>query len=406
MDRFLSAAAEALKAGNPLQALKWVGFREEAEALALRGIAMAQLEEFVQARELLKQAARAFGVKDPVARARCLVAQAEIAFVSRDLSWPVGELEAARAVLEKCGDRLNAAHARHLQARRSLLLGRLGEAERALSEVDPDGLPPLRRAAHELIVAGLGMRRLRSREASEAFVRARAAARQSGIPALMAEVEKAARLLEESVARLLTSGGEKLLLLGEVEALLQSRILVIDACRHLVRSGPSVIPLASRPVLFALVRALAEAWPADVSRSELASHAFQARQIDESHRARLRVEIGRLRKLTAPVLEIRATARGFAIRPRRAREVAVLTWPGETENAEVLALLSDGEAWSSSALALALGLSPRTILRSLNALAEAGKVQWFGRGRARRWTLPSVSGFSTILLLPAPFENP
>jgi len=190
--------------------------------------------------------------------------------------------------------------------------------------------------------------------------------------------------------------------LEEVEALLASNALVVDACRHVVRHAGTVISLATRPVLFALARALGEAWPEDVSRHALLAGAFGATCADESHRARLRVELGRLRRSFRTIADVRATERGFALAPRRAREVVVLAWPVELEHAAVLALLADGEAWSTSSLARALGTSQRTVQRALEFLATARKVQSLGRGRARRWMTPSVPGFTTALLLPAP----
>ena len=405
MDSLITAAARALAAGDPLGALKRVALRDDAPALALRGIAMAQLGELVRAKALLRSAARAFGPKEAVARARCVVAEAEIALVSRDLSWPEKALEAARATLEAHGDRVNAAHARTLAVRRLLLIGRLDEAERLLAELDPVPFPPASRAAHELVVAGIAMRRLRTGTARAALARARQAAREAGIPALMAEVESAVLVLDTPAARLIAQGGERLLLLEEVETLLTSGMLVVDACRHVVRDASTAVSLATRPVLFALARALGEAWPGDVARSTLVARAFRAKHADESHRARLRVELGRLRAELRTLADVNATKRGFALAPRRAREVVVLAPPVDEPHAAVLAFLADGESWSSSALAIALGSSPRTVQRALDALAATGKVQWFGRGRARRWLTPPVPGFPTILLLPGPLPS-
>ncbi|SHH13264.1 helix-turn-helix domain-containing protein [Bradyrhizobium erythrophlei] len=405
MDSLITAAGRALAAGDPLGALKRVALRDDAPALALRGIAMAQLGDFVRAKALLKSAARVFGPKEAVARARCVVAEAEIALVSRDLGWPAKALDAARATLEAHGDRVNAAHARNLGVRRLLLIGRLDEAERALADHDPASFPPAFRAAHELVVAGIAMRRLRTRAARTALAFARHAARDANIPALTAEVETAALALDTPAARLIARGEERLLLLEEVEALLTSKALVIDACRYVVRDADTVVSLATRPVLFALVRALAEAWPGDVPRNTLVARAFRAKHADESHRARLRVEIGRLRAELRHLADVSATSQGFALAPRRAREIAVLAPPVEEPHAEVLAFLADGESWSSSALAIALGASPRTVQRALEELGAAGKVQWFGRGRARRWMTPLVPGFPTILLLPGPLPS-
>jgi hypothetical protein len=314
MDSLITAAARALAAGDPLGALNRVALRDDAPALALRGMAMAQLGDLVRAKALLRSAARAFGPKEAVARARCVVAEAEIALVSRDLGWPAKALDAARATLEAHGDRVNAAHARYLEVRR-------------------------------------------------------------------------------------------LLLLKDVEALQASKALVVDACRHVVRDRRTVISLVRRPVLFALARVLGEAWPGDVPRDLLLARAFGAKLADESHRARLRVEVGRLRTVLRTLAGVSATKRGFALAPRRAREVVVLAPPVEEQHAEVLAFLADGESWSSSALALALGASQRTVQRALDSLAAAGKVQSFGRGRARRWMTPPVPGFTTTLLLPAPLPS-
>jgi hypothetical protein len=405
VDSLISAAARALAVGDPLRALNRVGLRDDAPALALRGIAMAQLGDLVRAKALVRRAARAFGPAEAVARARCVVAEAEIALVSRDLGWPARALDAARATLEEHGDRANAAHARYLEVRRLLLIGRLDDAERALARLDPTPFPPALRTAHELTVAGISMRRLRIGAARAALHRAERAAGHARIPALTAEVESAFRLLSTPAARLIAGGEERPLLLEEVEALLASNALVVDACRGVVRHARSVVSLARRPVLFALARALGEAWPGDVPRDVLVARAFGARRADESHRARLRVEAGRLRAVLRALAGVSATMRGFALVPRRAPEIAVLAPPVDGEHAAVLAFLADGESWSSSALALALGASQRTVQRALDSLVGAGTVQSFGRGRARRWIAAPVPGFTTTLLLPAPLPG-
>ena len=405
MDSLITAAARALATGDILGALKRVALRDDAPALALRGIAMAQLGDLVRAKALLRSASLAFSPKEAVARARCVVAEAEIALVSRDLGWPAKTLDAARATLEAHGDRINAAHARHLKVRRLLLIGRLDEAERNLAGLDPAPLPPAWRAAHELVVAGIAMRRLQTQTARAALARAEQSARDAGVPALTAEVESVSRVLNTPAARLIERGAERPLLLDDVEALLKSKALVVDACRHAVRDAGTLISLARRPVLFALARALGEGWPQDVSRETLLARAFRAKHADESHRARLRVEIGRLRTALRKLADVSATRQGFALMPRRASEVVVLARPIEEKNAAVLAFLADGEAWSSSALALALGSSQRTVQRSLDELAAGGKVQSFGYGRARRWMTPPVPGFTTTLLLPAPLPG-
>jgi hypothetical protein len=334
-----------------------------------------------------------------------VVAEAEIALVSRDLSWPAKALEGARMTLQAHGDLVNAAHARNLEVRRLLLIGQLDEAERMLAELDPTPLPPASRAAYELTVAGIAIRRLRTKVARAALTRAELAARETGIPALMAETDGASLSLDTKAARLIARGKERPLLLEQVETLLASDALVVDACRNVVRSDRMVISLATRPVLFALARAMAEAWPADVSRGTLLARAFGARHADESHRARLRVEVGRLRAELATLADVSATKRGFTLSPRDAGDVVVLAPPVDEQHGSVLAFLADGESWSSSALAIALGASSRTVQRALDALATEGKVQSFGRGPARRWVTPSVPGFPTTLLLPGPLPG-
>jgi len=405
MDSLITAAAQALATGDPISALKRVALRQDAPALALRGIAMAQLGDLVRAKDLLKQAVHAFGPRDHVARARCVVAEAEIALVSRDLTWPAKALDAAQAVLERRGDRINAVHAACLAARRLLLIGRIDDAEQVLLRVDPAPLSPALRAGYELAMAGIAIRRLRVSAAREALARAAHAAQRTGSSALQAEVASVALLTTQPAARAIARNRERHLLLEDVEALLTSDALVIDACRNVARTATETVSLVSRPVLLALARALAEGWPGDVSRDELVRRAFRAKHADETHRARLRVEIGRLRAELGAFADVSATAQGFALSPKGAHEVVVLAPITESEHAGVFALLSDGEAWSSSALAIALGVSPRSVQRALEQLSGAGKVQSFGRGRARRWMAPSIPGFPTTLLLPGPLPS-
>jgi len=404
MDALIALAARALAAGDPLGALKRIALRDDPPALALRGIAMAQLGDLARAKALLRRAARAFGPHEAVARARCVLAEAEVALASRELGWPARALDEARATLVEHGDRPNAAYARYLQVRRLLLIGRIGDAERMLAEVDPAPFAPASRAVHELVVAGIAMRRLRAKAARAALARAERAARRAGIPALTAEVESAVLTLTTPAARQVASGQERLLLLHQVEALLASSALVVDACRHVVRHQGTVVSLARRQVLFSLARALGEAWPGDVPRDTLVARAFGSGRADDAHRARLRVAVGRLRLALRRVAGVSATGRGFVLAPRRARSVVVLAPPVEGEHAALLALLGDGESWSSSALALALASSQRSVQRALDSLAAAGKVASFGRGRARRWMTRPMPGFTTTLLLTGPLS--
>lgn len=401
MDSLITASARALAAGDALGALKRVALRDDPPALALRGIAMAQLGEHPRARELLRLAARRFGAREELARARCILAEAEVALAMRDIGGTPRSLLAASATLEARADRANLLHAHLLVARRLLLLGRLDEAAASLARLDGRGLPPSLIAVAALTAAELAMRSLRTDAARIALARAQEAAGRASVPALLAEVAEARAALDRPAARHLTDGGEHALRLEEVSVLLASDALIVDACRRRLGSGEVWRPLARRPVLFALARALAEAWPADVDRSALIEYAFRTRIPDDSHRARLRVEIGRLRALIKPLARIEATARGFVLRPEDGRTVVALAPPIDGEQASLLALLSDGAAWSTSALSLALGESQRNVQRALAGLEADGRVRSIGRSRTRRWLSPPLTGFTTILLLPA-----
>lgn len=404
MDSLITASARALAAGDALGALKHVALRNDAPAVALRGIAMAQLGELALARSLLRRAARGFGSHEAVARARCAVAEAEVALAMRDLRGAPRTLLATAAMLEERADHANATHARLIAVRRLLLLGRLDEAAANLAAIDARRLTsPVLIAVAGLAAAEIGLRTIRTAAAREALGRAQAAAERALVPALMAEVADAQALLDRPAARRWRSGNEDaaLLRLAEVETLLGSGALVVDACRRGLRSGDAWRSLTRRPVLFTLARALAEGWPAEVDRDMLIERAFRQRRPDETHRARLRVEIGRLRALAKPMARIEATTNGFRLVPHTQQAVAVLLPPIEGGAASMQALLADGAAWSTSALALALGESQRTVQRALTALQATGRVRSIGRARSQRWLAPPLIGFTTILLLPA-----
>jgi hypothetical protein len=402
MDSLVTAAARALRAGDPLGALKRVALRDDPPALALRGIAMAQLGELAKARQLLRRAARGFGPTETLERARCITAEAEVALAARDLGWPARALEQALRTFAAHGDQENALYARLLDIRRRLLLGEVGEADHALAGLDLHAASALLTANGQLVAFEIAVRRGQTAPARAALDQAHTAAERSGIPALCAEVEQAARTLALPAARLVGRGQERSLVLAEVEEVLAGPHLVVDACRRTARRQQRLVGFSRRPVLFALLRVLAEAWPDPAPRALLIERAFGARRMNDSHRARLRVEMGRLRKELHPLAEVRAAEPGFALVPRGPGDVLVLAPPIESPDAAVLALLADGEAWSTSALALALGWSQRTVQRALRALEDADKVRGLGDGRSRRWLSSPVSGFTTTLLLPAP----
>ncbi|MCW5665331.1 MAG: helix-turn-helix domain-containing protein [Piscinibacter sp.] len=401
MDSLATAAARALAAGDALGALKRVALRDDPPALALRGIAMAQLGELARSRELLRRAARGFGAHEALAQARCVVAEAEVALALRELGGTPRTLLAAAVTLAAHGDRANALLARLIVARRCLLLGRLQDAAATLGEVDTAGAPAALVAVAALAEAELALRHLQLDAARDALRRAQAAAARSDVPALQAEAAEAQAALERPAARRTSPDGERLLRLAEVAALRDADLLVADACTRTLCLGAQGVPLARRPVLFALVRALAAAWPQDVDRKALIVAAFRTRRPDDTHRARLRVEIGRLRALAAPLAAIEATPRGFVLRPHGGRALVLLEPPLAGDEGALLGLLADGAAWSTSALALALGQSQRQVQRALAALLAQGRVRAIGQARARRWLAPPLAGFTTILLLPA-----
>lgn len=401
MDTVVNLAARALAAGDPLAALERVALRDDAPSLALRGIAMAQLGEWRPARRLLQRAARAFGAAAALAQARCVVAEAEVALASRDLRYDPPELKHAIALLDAQSDRANAALARLTAARRALLLGRSHEAEQRLTELGLHGAPPHLLAIAGLVAAELASRKLDTAAARAALGRAENAAGRSRIPALQQEVLLAQRRLRAPVARLRGPDLERLVRLDEVEALFQSGKLVLDACRRELRASGTVTRLVDRPVLFELLWALSDAHPGSATREDLLWRAFGLRRSNESTRVRLRVEIGRLRKVVESSTAIRATSDGFQLEPRANAAVFVLAPPSEGEADALLALLRTGEPWSTADLASALGKSQRSVQRELGALEAAAKVYSVGKGRTRRWHGPPFSTFATAMLLVA-----
>ncbi len=396
MDALLTAAARNLAAGDVLAALSKVSLRSDPPALALRGIAMAQLGELARARALLRQAHKAFGRNEGVARARCVVADAEIGLALRELEGASTALLAAARRLEAAHDSANALQAWLIVARRALLLGRGADAAAALDHVQGQPLPPALAAMAALTRATLAARTLQIPLAQQGVREATLAAQQSGIAALQKEVAQAGAELRKPAAR---CTGE-VLDLPQVRALLDGPHCVVDGCRRGVWNAGRWQPLARRPLLFTLLRAVGTAWPEAASRDALIASVFRTRHGDDTHRVRLRVEIGRLRKLLPEGVTVTSTSDGYRLEVAEGRRVAVLDPPFDDASAAVAALLADGAAWSSSALALALGISQRGAQRALADLQAQGRVRATGQGRTQRWRAMPLTGFTTILLLP------
>ncbi len=402
MDSALGTAARALSLGDPLHALRYIALRKDAPALALRGIAMAQLGELRQAHALLRRASKSFGPREPTARARCALAQAEVELALRDLARAELGLNEAVKLLTECGDWENALFARLLTVRRLTLLGNVVTAQHALAVLSLDAAPARLLAFASLAEADLAMKRMDATTAASALAKGRLAALQSRIPQLLVEVELLQRRLDAPIARLIREGRESTLYLREFKTFAGPKELVVDGCTREIRLGEAVVSLVRRPVLLELAVVLAEHSPHHVPRDTLVTRVFGARRVNDSHRVRLRVELGRLRKLIREVANIQATGSGFSLTAPKARGIALLLPPGEDATSALLSLLRDGNSWATSALAEALGKSQRAVQRALSELAKDGKVQATGKGRALRWVAGIATDATTTLLLVAP----
>lgn len=400
MDPMLVAAARALAAGAPLDALNQLAVRDDAAALALRGSALAQLGDLDPARRLLLRAARAFGRHDPMARARCEVALADVALAARDLQADADTLEAACVLLAGHGDPLNATHGRLLAARRLTLLGQPAAAAERLRPLEGMRMPPAWQAMQALVRAELALRCGCVSQALHALAVAQAAADSAAIPALSREVASARAQLALPAATLRRAGTATPITAAQIEALRAEPVWLVDLCRGSIHARGSQIALSSRPVLLALAVELAQAWPRAAARGRLIERLFRIARPDETLRARLRVEVGRLRALMPQGVAIAAQGDGYALRLAEGEHAAVLAWPDDEPHGVLLALLADGQLWPSSALALSSGLSQRSVQRGLDALAARERVQPYGRGRQRRWRIAPLPGFAPGLLLP------
>jgi hypothetical protein len=389
-------AARALAAGEPLVALGAVGRVESALGLTLRGIAYAQLGDLDLARTSLERGLAQAEDASTVARIRA--ALVEVALGTGDPALAARGARTGADELDRLGDDRNAAMQRLVLARAEILLGHLDEARRAIDGVLRGALPPDVRAVAWLARAELGVRTVAASDARAALSRARRALARAPHPLLEREIAACDDELTRPVARLQRSGALREADLFEVERASGGALLLVDACRRLAVSAGITVSLARRPVPFALLLVLARAFPASVPRDELALRAFDVRRVNASHRARLRVEMGRLRKLlhglgAAPV----ATADGYAL--TSARDVAVLLALSDDDAARVALLLGDGATWSAQRVAEHAGISKRTAQRALGALVARGVAVRFGRGRTVRYARAGAPIASRMLLL-------
>jgi tetratricopeptide (TPR) repeat protein len=362
----------------------------------MRGAALSQLGEFVGAKAQLRSALRALGPEGGLLRARCLAAEAEIALALGDLRWSAEPVARAVAELQAAGDARNAAYLQLVAARAALRLGRPADAERLLRDARFARAAPLERAFAELVRVELAAKRGDPDLLTSSLASAVAAAQRAAIPALISEVARIRDQYEGPSVVITSRGKARTASFSEVCVLRRSADVVIDGRGREVRSSGECVPFARRPVLFEVLRVLAEAWPGTVPRDALIARAFGARRPNESHRIRLRVEVGRLRKVVPPRLGVVALGPGYAL--SAAGEVILVMPLEESSASRLLSLLQGGDSWSTSSLALALDVSERTVQRSLGELQSAGKVGSTGNGRRRRWV--RLCEIPTDLLLP------
>ena len=395
-DLDLTLAARALGAGAPLRALSLAGRAPGALGLALRGIAYAQLGDLLLAREALEKSAAQTGEARLGARVRA--ALAEVALGEGDPARAARDARTAADALARLGDARNAALQRLVIARAEVLLGRLGAARGVVAEVLAAPLPPDLLAMASLAEAEVAARALVATEAGTALSRARRALAAAPNALLLREIDRLEGELRLPVARIAAGAEIRDADLFAIETVTRGDVLLVDACRRLAIAGRARLPLASRPVLFTLLVDLARASPATVPGDDLAARAFDARRVNASHRGRLRVEIGRLRKVLVDLgAEPVAASGGYMLRSKRA--IAVLLPRTDDDASHVGVLLGDGASWSAQRVAETAGISKRTAQRTLGDLVAAGRAVRTGTGRNVRYHRPGTPIASRMLLL-------
>lgn len=389
-------AGRALASGDALRALGLVGRDASAVGLTMRGIAYAQLGDLDLARESLERAVAQNG--DALTRARARAALVEVLLGSGDAAAARRSAGTAAGELARLGDARNAAMQRLVLARAEVLLGRLNEARHIVDELVATDLPADVRAVASLAQAEIAMRAVTASAARDALTRARNALESAPNALLARALVAIEQELTRPIARLVRGGRTQEADLFVIEEASRGEVLLVDGCRRIAIGGRVIVPLARRPVLFALLLELARAWPAPVPRDELAGRAFDVRRVNESHRSRLRVELGRLRKLVVDLgVEPTAAEAGYVLASKR--EVALLLPPSDDDAARIALLLGDGASWTARAVAEHAGVSKSTAQRALGALVASGAAVRTGTGKDVRYTRPGTPIASRMLLL-------
>jgi hypothetical protein len=386
----LQDAASALARGDALTALAAVGRFEDVPALTLKGIAYAQMGDLELAKRALGSAARK--ASGELVRARISAALAEVTLGEGDAWRAAREAHDAGVILERLGDTRNAAMQELVVARADVLLGRVGDARRRLDRLLADDLDADVRGVTLLAAAEIAVR-----EGAPSRARARLAEVDTENALLQRTVNAFAAELSRPIARLVSAGVEAPADLFAIERATSGDSLFVDACRRRVIAGRATVRLHTKPALFALLEKLARAWPASVPRDELAMRAFEVKKINPSHRSRMRVEIGRLRKELSGIAEPIATKDGYVLESKR--PVSVLLPPADDDDASIALLLSDGAAWTAQAIADHANVSKRTVLRALATLVERGHAVRVAKGKDVRYVAASRPAIASRLLL-------
>lgn len=400
---------------DPLARLRATNGKSDPESLARRGVALSALEEWEGALALLDQARALFAAAgDERGAARTRLAALEISVFCRDIAGADEELAAAARELARLGDHANATWARVVAARLGVLLGRGGEALRDLEAVGGDQTAPRVTRAIALLAAGEAALRTRRASLARDLFRSARDLVSAADPMLWSEIARALAALDEPVVVAIERREETRMDMLAVEAIVtpppmggDRRFVVDSPAGVLIGPDGERRSLRAKPALLALLVALARSHPDAVEWKALASSVMSAPRPNESHRARLKVELGRLRRMLPSGTAIRSLGGGAWTLETAASVVTLVPLLRRAPEERALTLLSDGRAWRAKDLAEALEMGPRVMQRDLAALAARGVVRQTGRGPTTRWYVPgrAESIASQMLLLGAECER-